>query len=310
MFDIPINSQIAMSIVLLGLVIATAFQKILQITKPHLNHLELRQRIFSWWIMILLLFTFLGLGRGASIAFFGFLSFIALKEFLSIVPTRHADRRVLFWAYISIFAQYYLVYIKWYEMFLIFIPVYMFLFFPVRLVLIGKTEGFIRSCGVIQWGVMLTVFSLSHIAFLLSLTNKNLDAGPVGLVLFLIIFTEFNDICQYIWGKSIGKRKIVPSVSPGKTWGGLLGGFVTIGFFAYLIGPYLTPLNPMQSLFAGCMINVFGFFGDVSISAVKRDLQIKDSGNLLPGHGGILDRLDSLTYTAPLFFHYLYYFAY
>jgi phosphatidate cytidylyltransferase len=125
-------------------------------------------------------------------------------------------------------------------------------------------------------------------------------------VLFLVVLTQLNDVAQFLWGKSLGRRKIVPEVSPGKTWAGFLGGVATTTLLATLSGPYLTPLNQQQSLIAGLIIGVGGFIGDVSISALKRDLGIKDSGSLLPGHGGILDRVDSLTYTAPLFFHYVY----
>jgi phosphatidate cytidylyltransferase len=156
---------------------------------------------------------------------------------------------------------------------------------------------------------MTMVFSLSHAAFLLVLRDPmqlHVAKGP-GLVLFLVSLTELNDIAQYIWGKSLGRWKIVPTVSPNKTWAGFLGGVATTLLLAALLGPFLTPMNPGQSLLAGLILGVGGFFGDINLSALKRDLGVKDTGSLLPGHGGILDRVDSLTYTAPLFFHYIYY---
>jgi phosphatidate cytidylyltransferase len=246
-----------------------------------------------------------------SLFLFGFLSFLALKEYLSLIPTRRADRRVLFWTYLAILAQYYWVGIAWYGLFIIFIPVYMFLFLPIRMILIGETEGFLKAAGTLHWGLMTTVFCLSHAAYLLVLPEEvNPAAGGAGLLLFLVFLTELNDILQYIWGKLLGQHKIIPKVSPNKTWEGFLGGVVTTTFVAVLLAPWLTPLNLWQSGFAGILIATAGFFGDVSISAIKRDLGIKDSGNLLPGHGGILDRVDSLTYTAPLFFHFIYYLHY
>lgn len=245
-----------------------------------------------------------------TVIMFALLSFLALKELLSIVPTRQADRRVIFWAYLSIPIQYYWVGKEWYGMFLVFIPVYMFLFLPIRMVITGDTKGFIRSSGVIHWAMMLTVFGLSHMAYLLVLPVKNPSAGHIGPVLFLLLTTQFNDVAQYICGKLFGKHKIIPLVSPNKTWEGFIGGLIAVTFCSGLIAPLLTPLSTNHGFIIGFIISGAGFFGDVVISSVKRDLQIKDCGMLIPGHGGILDRLDSLTYTAPLFFHYMYYFYY
>ena len=122
--------------------------------------------------------------------------------------------------------------------------------------------------------------------------------------------TQFNDVCQFIWGKLLGRHKIIPKVSPNKTWEGFIGGLFTIVACAGLVAPLLTPLNWVQGLGAGLIIACGGFIGDVVISSVKRDLQIKDSGQLIPGHGGILDRMDSLLYASPLFFHYVYHVSY
>lgn len=191
-------------------------------------------------------------------------------------------------------------------MFTIFIPVAIFLFLPIRMVIGGETKGFIRSCGIIHWAVMLTVFSLSHISILYSLPI-NEQAGSVGVLLYLLLLTQFNDISQYLWGKSCGKRKILPKISPNKTWEGFLGGILNVCVVSLIVGPLITPLGSLESLGSGLIIGIGGFFGDVVLSAIKRDLEIKDCGKLLPGHGGLLDRLDSLTFTAPLFFHYLYY---
>ncbi len=307
---IPFNSFVAMIAVLGLLSVATVIQFIMAQSNSGKDYSELRQRITSWWWIIGLLFLFLAVGTNAAIVFFACISYLALKEFLSIVSTRQVDRNVIFWAYLCIPIQYYWVAIGWYGLFIIFIPVYMFLFIPMRMVLSGETEGFIKAAGILHWAVMLTVFSVSHIAYLLVLPDKNVSAGGIGLVLYLLFMTQFNDVNQYLWGKTFGKRKIIPKVSPNKTWEGFLGGVMTITLVAGFIAPYLTPLDQLQGFIAGLIISVSGFVGDVVISSVKRDLNIKDSGHLLPGHGGILDRLDSLIYTAPLFFHYIYYLHY
>lgn len=310
MINIPTNSFYAMAVVLALLLIASTIRFYLGWKNPDKDYTELRQRIQSWWIMIIILFTVLMINQTTAMVFFGLLSFLALKEFLSIVPMRLSDRSVIFWAYLAIPVQYYWVSQAWYGMFIIFIPVYMFLFLPLRMVLIGETKGFIKAVGTIHWALMLTVFCISHIAYLLVLPEKNQAAGPVGLVLFLLFMTQFNDVCQYVWGKMLGKHKIIPKVSPNKTWEGFLGGLATVTISCGFVAPLLTPLSFMQGLLAGLLIAGSGFIGDVVISSVKRDLQIKDSGHLIPGHGGILDRMDSLTFTSPLFFHFIYYLVY
>ncbi len=315
MMDIIPDIPSAVALVLAGvygvLVFATVVIRSLKKVKPERDFSELTKRTNSWWVIITIFAAAILLDRSAAIAFLGFVSFLALKEYLSLIPTRRADRRVLFWAYLSIPLQFYWVYDYWYGMFIIFIPVWIFLFLPLRMLTIGATDGFLRAAGTLHWGLMLTVFSLSHAAYLLSLPKiDNPVAGSVGLLLFLVLLTQFNDVAQFCWGKAIGGRKIMPAVSPGKTWAGFLGGVVTTAGAAFLLAPFLTPLNDAQALSAGAIIAIAGFIGDVTFSAIKRDLGVKDASNFIPGHGGILDRVDSLTFSSPVFFHYIFYLFY
>jgi len=271
---------------------------------------ELKDRINSWWIIIILFFIGVALNATMAMFFFGLLSYLALKEYFTIIPSRQIDRRVMFYAYLSIIPQYYFASIGWYGMFIIWIPVYLFLLLPFKQVFIGETKGFLENTSRVQWGLMMFVFGLSHLAYMLTLPPiLGADAGGKELVIYLVLLTELNDILQYIWGKSFGRRKIVPKVSPNKTVEGFLGAFVTIMILAVLFS-FLTPFTWTEALIAGMIISGGGFVGDVVISMIKRDIDIKDSGNMIPGHGGILDRVDSLTYTAPLFFHYVYYLYY
>lgn len=308
--DLPQPVQFALGGIFGLLLLAQVIVTLLARARPEKDHTELRARMRTWWWMAGVFVIAIALSRQAALVLLAFVSFLALKEFFSLIPTRRADRRVIFWAYLAIPIQFYWVAMAWYGMFIVFIPVYMFLFLPLRMVLIGRTEGFLRSAAQLHWGLMLMVFSLSHAAFLLVLRFKGapaeLPGAGAGLLLYLVFLTQANDICQYIWGKLLGKRKIVPQVSPNKTWAGFLGGAATTIVMAALLGPWLTPLDRTQSLIAGAIITLGGFVGDVNISALKRDLGIKDTSGLLPGHGGILDRVDSLTFTAPLFFHYVY----
>ncbi|NJD05940.1 MAG: phosphatidate cytidylyltransferase [Methylococcaceae bacterium] len=290
------------------LLIASLTVHLLQRRSPGKSYGELRSRVRSWWVMVGVFSLAMVLNRNISLVFFAFMSFLALKEYFSLIPTRRADRRVLFWAYLAIPLQYYWVAQAWYGMFIIFIPVYAFLFLPMRMVTIGETRDFLKAAGTIHWGLMTLVFSLSHLAFLLVLPGaEDKAAGGPGLVLFLVLLTESNDVAQYVWGKSLGRRKIIPKVSPNKTWAGFLGGVATTTALAVGLAPWLTPMDLEHAAMAGLLIGISGFVGDVVVSALKRDLGVKDSGALIPGHGGVLDRIDSLTYTAPLFFHFIRY---
>ena len=271
---------------------------------------ELKDRVQSWWIIVLAFVVGAMLHTTVAMFFFALISYLALKEYFTLIPTRRTDRRIIFYAYLSIVIQYWFASIQWYGMFIIWIPVYLFLLLPFRQVLIGDTKGFLEHTSRVQWGLMMFVFGLSHIAYMMTLPVLNgHDVGGKELVLYLVLLTELNDILQYLWGKTLGKHKIIPKVSPNKTVEGFLGAFFTLSFLGVAFS-FLTPFTWIQALLAGMLISSAGFIGDVVISMVKRDIGVKDSGNLLPGHGGILDRIDSLTYTAPLFFHYTYYLYY
>jgi len=293
------------------LALASAGAALFRKLRPDKDCRELVDRIRTWWVIVTVFIGVLFICKGAALVFFAFVSYLALKEYLSLIPTRRADRRVLFWAYLAIPLQYWWIHAAWYGMFIIFIPVYMFLFLPTRMILKGETEGFLRAAGTLHWGLMTTVFSLSHVAFLLVLPPAgNPAAGGEGLVCYLVCLTELNDIAQYFWGKTFGRRKVVPTVSPNKSWAGLIGGVTTTVALAFVTAPFLTPLSRPLAVCAGLIIGLGGFLGDITVSAVKRDVGIKDASGFLPGHGGILDRVDSLTFTAPLFFHFLRYCCY
>ncbi|KMN83626.1 phosphatidate cytidylyltransferase [Chromobacterium sp. LK11] len=292
------------------LVIASVAVRVLESRSPQKNWLELKLRIRTWW-WIVACFSLTLLGNvPLALVVFALISFLALKEYLTLCATRTADHVVLFWAYLSIPLQYYWLGVHWYGMFIIFIPVYIFLFLPMRMVLIGETQGFLKAAASLQWGLMICVFCLSHMAAVLTLpqlTHIGEPAQGAMLLFYLVALTQLNDVAQYLWGKAFGRRKVAPKVSPNKTLEGFLGGALTTCLLGWLLGPLLTPFSPLHAALAGLLIGVMGFIGDIVISAVKRDIGVKDSGRLLPGHGGVLDRLDSLTYTAPLFFHYVHY---
>ncbi|MEM8772493.1 MAG: phosphatidate cytidylyltransferase [Pseudomonadota bacterium] len=291
------------------LIVSSGIVAILKRRSPGEGAQELARRVGSWWFMITIFTLAILTNRIVSTVFLALVAFMALKEYLSLIPTRRVDRIILLFAYWSIPLQFYFAHNDRYGLFLTFIPVWVFLFIPMAMTLMGKTEGFLRAVGTVSWGMMITVFALSHTAMLLAVpAGEAGPAGGAGLLLFLVALTQFNDVAQFTWGKLFGRRKIIPRVSPKKTWEGFLGGVVSTSALAALAGPYLTPMPHHYAALAGVMIAIAGFLGDVTISAFKRDLGVKDSGGLIPGHGGILDRVDSLTYAAPVFYHAVHYF--
>lgn len=300
-----------MGCIILGLLIlASLVVKALSLSKPHQDFTELSQRIRSWWIMASFFFISLIIHPMASIVVFAIMSFLALKEYFTLIHTRIEDHRVLFWSFLAIPIQYWWVKTQWTAMFLIFIPIYMFLFIPARLLITGKTAGIVESMAKIQWGLMAFVFCISHVAFLLTMPGiPAIPGGGKALVLYLVFLTEMNDISQYIWGKLFGNRPIAPSISPKKTCAGFYGGIITTIVLAVALR-FLSGFPLEIAIVSGLLISLSGFLGDLVVSAIKRDVGVKDSSQLIPGHGGILDRIDSLTYTAPLFFHFVGYLFY
>ncbi|MGE3538025.1 MAG: phosphatidate cytidylyltransferase [Candidatus Tectimicrobiota bacterium] len=276
--------------------------------RPALEVTELVARVRAWWIMAALFFVVLLSSNGLALMFFTFLSFWAMKEYLTLLRTRPADHRGLVLTFVAIPVQYYWIASAWYGMAMVFIPVYMFLILPLQLVLGKETQGFVASASQIHWGLMAFVFGLGHLGLLLTLPRH--PVFPVHgrtLVLFLVFVVEISDVLQYVWGKTCGRHKILPTVSPNKTWEGFCGG-VASAVVCSLGVRFLTPFSLPETLLVSVLITLAGFAGGAVMSAVKRDFGIKDFGALIPGHGGMLDRVDSLCYAAPLFFHYVRYF--
>jgi len=271
---------------------------------------SIKLRVNSWWIIFILVVFMISTTREVLFFMMTLISFISFKELSSKLSINSTHRRTLLLAYLSIPIQYYFAYTKNFIAFLTFIPVGMLILLPFRSILEDLSEDSIKTFSQIHWALMLTVFSISHIAFISSLPNVEFfKEGPAGMIYFLILITQLNDVSQFISGKLFGKRKISPLISPNKTWAGLIGGITGSTFFGYLFRDLL-PLTLMQTLLLSALIAIAGFFGDLNISAIKRDLKIKDMGQLIPGHGGMLDRLDSLIFSNLVFFYLNYYWLY
>ena len=269
---------------------------------------NLNARTRAWWRMCAIFALTLLIGRVGSLVLFGLLSLLALREYITLVPTRRGDHRTLLWSFFIITPlQYYLIGIAWYGFFAIMIPVFAFVFVPTRIAMSGDTEHFLERAAKIQFGLMICAFCLSHAPALLILEIPGFAGRNAQLLLYLVLVDQMSDVLQYVWGKLAGKHKIAPSVSPNKTWEGFLGGVAT----ATLLGAALwwaTPFTPLQAAGMSLVITLLGFAGGLVMSAIKRDAGVKDFGAVIEGHGGILDRIDSLCFAAPIFFHLVRYF--
>lgn len=270
---------------------------------PHPVIDNLNARIKAWWLMIGMIgLAFLGDKTGV-ILLFMFASFAALREFITLTHTRRGDH----WALAASFfvmlpVQYYLIWIEWYGLYSIFIPVYAFLLLPILAALFGDVTRFLERAAKVQWGLMVCVFCLSHVPALLTLTIPGFEGRNLLLIAFLVFVVQFSDVLQYVLGKLFGRRQIAPQTSPSKTLEGFAGGVLS----ATALGTglwWITPFNPWQAAAMALIITLLGFLGGLVMSAIKRDRGVKDWGYMIEGHGGVLDRLDSVCFAAPIFFH-------
>ena len=264
---------------------------------------ELTARVRAWWVMCAVFAIAILTGGVGSIVLFALVSFLALREFVTVVPTARSDHGALFWTFFFIVpSQYFLVWLGWYGLFVLFIPVYAFLFLPARMALGGECRGFLERAAKVQWGLMACVYCVSHAPAILNLTIPGFEGQGPKLLLFFVMVVELCDVAQYVWGKAFGRRKIVPTVSPNKTWEGFLGGWLTAGLVGAALS-WATPFSVFEAFAMALGVGALGFVGDIVMSAIKRDSNLKDYGELIPGHGGMLDRIDSLCFAAPFFFH-------
>jgi len=264
---------------------------------------NLNARVKAWWVMVAVFGLAMFIGAIGSVVLFGLISFLALREFITLTPTKLGDHRTLFWVFFIITPlQYYLVATHRYGLFSLLIPVCAFLFVPLRSAISGDCDHFFERTAKIQWGLMVCVYCVSCAPALFFLNIPGYEGQNAKLLVFFIIVVQISDVLQYVWGKTLGRHKIAPRVSPSKTWEGFVGGILT----ATIIGTcfwWATPFTPVQSAAMSLAITLMGFAGGLVMSAIKRDRGVKDYGTIIEGHGGVMDRIDSICFAAPVFFH-------
>jgi len=264
---------------------------------------NLNARIRAWWVMAALIGVAFVLGNPGVVVLFALVSFAGLREFVTLTHTRRGDHYALAVAFFVVLPfQYYLVWIEWYGLFSIFIPVYVFLLLPVVAALRGDTTRFMIRIAEQQWALMIAVYCVSYVPALLTLPIPGFEGRKVLLVAFLVLVVQASDVLQYVWGKLFGRHKIAPLLSPSKTVEGFAGGVLSATALGAALW-WLTPFSPPQAALLALVITIMGFCGGLVMSAIKRDRGVKDWGWMIEGHGGMLDRVDSVIFAAPIFFH-------
>ena len=308
-----------------------------------------RLRVRAWWILFAVLAAAFLLGHVVTVVLFFLISFWALREFITVTPTRPGDHRTLFWV-LCLFTPLQFVLVgmgyRYYGLYTIVIPVYAFLFVSARIAMAGDYKRFLERTAKIQAGLLICVYCLSYAPALLTLrlppVSENVQAasvnsqdallqkashtaesadtqpadekgvkappaegGSVRLLLFFVLIVQLSDALQYAWSQVPSKHVIVPTINPSRTWEGLLGGTASVTLIGAVLW-WATPFygtNWWMAALMSAVISLMGFAGSITMSAIKRDRGVKDYGTLVEGHGGVLDRIDSMCFAAPVFFH-------
>lgn len=294
-------------VLLFATVVGSVLKRAVAHGQPHSVIDNLNARVNAWWVMVAAIGLAFAFGPTGVLVLFAFISFYALREFTTLLYTRRSDHAAIATAFFVVLpVQYALVATGWYGLFSIFIPVYAFLLLPILAALGGDTQRFLERTSKVQWGLMISVFCISHVPALVMLQIPGYEGRNLLLIAFLVLVVQGSDVLQYVWGKLLGKRRVAPELSPSKTWEGLVGGVASATALGAALH-WITPFSPWQAAGMAFVLCLMGFLGGLVMSAIKRDRGVKDWGHLIEGHGGMLDRLDSVVFAAPVFFHFVRY---
>lgn len=275
------------------------------------------QRVNTWWLMAAVLTFSITLHAIGTIVLFALVSFWALREFITMAPTRRGDHRALFWALIVFTPlQYVLIGLEqlgWlksidhYGVYSIMIPVYASIFVPARIALSGDHKRFLERSAQITSGLLICVYALSHAPALINLKLVSSDGSawqgsPIGLFFFFVLLSQLSELLQWTWGQVFGKRLIAQEISTSRTWEGFYLGTLSLGLIGAALW-WVTPFTIWEAACISMIVGVMGMFGSMTMSAIKRDRGVTDYGSLVVGHAGVLDRIDTLCFSAPVFYH-------
>lgn len=268
------------------------------------NRLSAMRRVLVWSGVSAMLAAALVSGWRATVIAFALISFISLREFLTLAPTRREDRLVVLFVYGSVLISYWSIWIDNYHYFLVIVPIYIFVATAFLMALIGRPDGFLATVGIMQWGAITCVYNLGHAAFLIRTPeNETPEAGAAGLVFFLLAAAQVSDLAQALFDRLIGRHPVSARINAETTWEGLAAGSLLTAVAFIALAPWFSPLKFWPSVFVGAAFPFWAAAGRLTFSAIKRDLGVASSSRLIPGAGGALDRVASLTFAAPWYFH-------
>ena len=286
-----------------------------------------RGRVWAWWLLFaglsgasLFGYWVTFVDHWAVIVLFGGLAFWALREFITLTPTRPGDHRALFWVFflctplqfllVGVDSQWLEIFcgVTSYAIFSIMIPVYAFLLVPARIAMSGDAKRFLERTAKIQAGLLVCVYCLSYAPALVTMELPDPVGGRLRLLFFFVLIVQLSDAFQYAWSKIPSRHVIAPAINPARTWEGLLGGTASVTLVGMLLW-FATPFPRWwQPAAVSIVVSLMSFAGGLTMSAIKRDRGVKDYGTLVEGHGGVLDRIDSICFSAPVFYHLTWYF--
>ena len=276
-----------------------------------------------WWMMAAILLIGFLFSRIGVVVLFGFVSFWALREFITITPTRRGDHRTLFWVFFIFTPLQYLFImlgsnpptwlgkvssIDFYGLYSIMIPVYASLFIPARAAIAGDYKRFLERSAKIQFGLLICVYSLSYAPALLDLqyiqtgTAVAWTGSNVGVLVFFVLIAQLASVLERVWSKIAGRHVIAAKINASRTWEGFFGSMVTTGLIAASLF-WATPFLPWEAGVLGAVVTVMACGGMMTMSAIKRDRGVTDTGTLVQGHAGVLDQIDNICFAAPVFYH-------
>lgn len=277
-----------------------------------------------WWLMAAIFGFGILFQRTGVVILFGLVSFWALREFITMTPTRRGDHRTLFWVFF-IFTplQYILIAFgsdppsfvpqnDYYGLYSIMIPVYASLFIPARAAIAGDYKRFLERSAKIQAGLLICVYSLSYAPALLYLDLRRTGGEPwtgnnVSVLIFLVVIAQLAAVLERGWSKLAGRHVIAERINGSRTWEGVLGSMVTTGLIAASLY-WATPFYPWEAGVLAAVVTVMACGGAMTMSAIKRDRGVNDTGTLVQGHAGVLDQIDNICFAAPVFYHLTRYF--
>ncbi len=292
-----------LGVLLLAGLVGMVLARIPLAKKPAAVMANFSSRVRLWWWMAAVLSLAFWLGKPGITVLFGFISFYCLREFISLQYTRRSDH----WAiaagfYLILPLQYALIWLEKYDLYTLVIPVYAFLFLPMLSALHADSTRFLERSSKVQWGLMISIYCISHVPALLALNIAAYEGRNLLLIAFLVLVVQSSDIAQYLVGKLTRGMPLIRRLIPEMTVKTIVSGLASATLMGLLLW-WMTPFNLWQAPLIALLIAIMGMLGNLVMAAIKRDRGIANWGDTIVGYGSMLDKLESAIFAAPIYFH-------